>query len=350
MEKIRLGITMGDFNGVGLEVIIKTLVNSKILEFCTPIVYGSSKIFSYHKNIVKADLQVQNINSAQRPFTGRVNVVNCWQDSVNISLGKATEEGGKYAYIALDRATSDLENGLIDALVTAPINKAAMQMANFPHPGHTEYLTQKFGASESLMLMLHEDLRVGLVTNHIPVSQVASKITKEKFVRKMKIFNKALKRDFGFERPTMAVLGLNPHAGDDGLIGKEENEIIRPAIIEAKKNGVLAMGPYSADGFFGSGDYKKFDGVLAMYHDQGLIPFKTLSFGQGVNYTAGLKYVRTSPDHGTAYNIAGKNEADPTSFRKAIYEAIDIFRNRKIHKETHENPISKKPKPSEVKE
>ena len=351
MEKIRLGISMGDFNGVGIEVIIKTLSNKKILEYCTPIVYGSSKIFSYHKNIVKADdMQVQNINNAERPYTGRVNVVNCWQENVAVTLGKATEEGGKFAYIALDRASEDLEKGLIDVLVTAPINKEAMKMANFPYPGHTEYLTKRFGGSESIMLMVNGDLRVGLLSNHIPVSEVASKVTKEHFVRKLKILNRALKQDFGIERPTIAVLGLNPHAGDNGAIGKEEIDVIRPAIIEAKKNGAMVMGPYPADGFFGNREYLKFDGILAMYHDQGLIPFKALSFGNGVNYTGGLKVVRTSPDHGTAFNIAGKNLADPSSFRNAVYAAMDIFRNRKDHQAQHSNPIQKKPKPSEEKE
>ncbi|MEL6986672.1 MAG: 4-hydroxythreonine-4-phosphate dehydrogenase PdxA [Bacteroidota bacterium] len=351
MEKIRLGITMGDINGIGAEVIIKTLSNSALLEYCTPIVYGSSKIFSYHKKIVKADdLQVQNLNSADRPYTGRINVVNCWQENVTVTLGKATEDGGKYAYIALDKATEDINNGLIDVLVTAPINKEAMKMADFPYPGHTEYLTQKFGGSQSLMMMVNDSLRVGLLSNHIPVSEVASKVTKEHFVKKLKIFNRSLKQDFGKERPTIAVLGLNPHAGDNGTIGKEDLEILRPAIIEAKKNGAMVMGPYPADGFFGNREYQKFDGILAMYHDQGLIPFKTISFGNGVNFTAGLKIVRTSPDHGTAYNIAGKNEADPSSFRNAVYNAIDIFRNRKDHSAIHANPIEKKPKPLEEKE
>jgi len=341
MRKIKVGITIGDFNGIGMEVIIKTLANTKITEMCTPIIYGSSKVLSYHKNIVGInDFQFQTQSSAERVYDGKVNVVNCWEDTVNITLGRESEESGRFAFASIQAATADLKRGLIDAVVTAPINKKAMQMANFPFPGHTEYFTQELGSKESLMLMVNDNLRIGLVTNHLPLRDVAEHVTKEKIVQKLRIFHKTLTVDFGIERPTIALLGLNPHAGDNGAIGEEEDKFIRPVIIEAKKKGtMLVMGPYSADGFFGSGAYRKFDGILAMYHDQGLIPFKALSFGNGVNFTAGLKGVRTSPDHGTAYEIAGQNEADPSSFRQALFTAIDIARNRKNYAEDHANPL-----------
>ena len=341
MRKIKVGITIGDFNGIGMEVIIKTLANKKISEMCTPIIYGSSKVLSYHKNIVGIDdFQFQTQSSAERIYDGKVNVVNCWEESVNITLGRETEESGRYAFASIQAATADLKRGLIDAVVTAPINKKAMQLADFPFVGHTEYFTQELDSKESLMLMVNEGLRIGLVTNHLPIREVAENVTKERILQKLKIFQKSLTVDFGIERPTIALLGLNPHAGDNGAIGDEDDKLIRPIIIEAKKkDSMLAMGPYSADGFFGSGAYKKFDGILAMYHDQGLIPFKALSFGNGVNFTAGLKGVRTSPDHGTAYEIAGQNQADPSSFRQALFTAIDIARNRKDHAEDHENPL-----------
>jgi len=348
MEKIRLGITVGDINGVGLEVILKSLVSEGIISMCTPVIYGSSKVVSYHKNIVGVDqLQFSGIASAHKLRQDKVNVVNCWQDDVNITLGKLSEAGGKFARISLEQATNDLQSSLIDALITAPFNKKAMQMAGFQYPGHTEFLTERFNAKESLMLMVDDALRVGLVTNHLPLSQVAQAITKEQVSRKLKIMNKTLKKDFGIERPTIAVLGLNPHAGDDGALGDEEEKMIRPAIIEAKKNNVLAMGPFSADGFFGSGQHRKFDGILAMYHDQGLVAFKALSFGSGVNYTAGLSCIRTSPDHGTGYDIAGTNSANHHSFLQAMFLAIDIARNRKAHELAHSNPIKKSEKTTE---
>lgn len=350
MEKIKIGITIGDMNGVGLEVIIKALAHNGIGNICTPVIYGSSKTVSYHKNIVGEDrFQFQNQKSAERLYEGKINIVNVWQDSTNITLGQQTEEGGRYAIKSIEAATRDLQLGLIDAVVTAPINKKAMQMAGFQFPGHTEYFTDELGATDSLMLMVNDTLRVGLVTNHLPINKVAEHVTKEKIIKKLKMLNHSLKVDFGIERPTIAILGLNPHAGDDGVIGDEEERIIRPVIIEAKKKGVLAMGPYPADGFFGSGNYSKFDGILAMYHDQGLVPFKALSFGNGVNYTAGLSAVRTSPDHGTGYDIAGQNVADPTSFREALFLAVDIVRNRKRHKENHANPLVNRELKSEEK-
>ncbi len=342
MSKLKIGITIGDFNGVGLEVILKTLSKSEMAEICTPVIYGSSKVVSYHKNIVGVDFHFQPTRSAENLFTDKINIINCWQENVNITLGKPSDLSGKYAFTALEMATTDLRAGRIDALVTAPINKHAMQLANFPFPGHTEYLTKELGAEESLMFLVSDNLRVGVVTNHLPLKDVAAKITKQAILRKLQIMQDSLKMDFGLERPSIAVLGLNPHAGDGGLLGEEEEKIIRPAILECKKKGMLAMGPFPADGFFGSGQYKKYDAILAMYHDQGLIPFKVLSFGKGVNYTAGLVGVRTSPDHGTAYDLAGKNEADPASFRQAIFTAIDIARQRKEYLDMHKDVVVKR--------
>lgn len=326
-------------------MILKTLSNPQIQDRCVPIVYGSSKVVSYHKNIVNVDFPFQPVRAASQVFTDRINIINCWQENVNITLGKPSDVGGRYAFKSLEIATQDLKAGLIDALVTAPINKEAMQMAGFPFPGHTEYLTQQLGVDESLMLMVSSTLRVGLVTNHLPIGQVAKNITRERVMRKIQIMNDALKIDFAIDKPIIAVLGLNPHAGENGVIGEEEERIIRPAILELKKRGVMVVGPFPADGFFGSGQYTKYDGIMAMYHDQGLIPFKALSFGSGVNYTAGLPAVRTSPDHGTAYDIAGKNEADPSSFREALFLAIDVAKNRLEHTDMYKNALVRRSKP-----
>jgi 4-hydroxythreonine-4-phosphate dehydrogenase len=345
MEKLKIGITIGDINGIGLEVILKTLAHEKILDISTPIIYGSSKIVSYHKNIVGDHFDFFNTHGADKINHNKINIVNCWQENVNISLGKPTDLGGKYAFKSLEYATIDLKSGLIDALITAPINKEAMKMAGFPFTGHTEYLTKELGAEESLMFMINDNLRIGLVTNHIPIRDVAGSVTKELVIRKLQIMHDSLRIDFGIERPTIAILGLNPHAGDNGVIGNEEEKIIRPAIIELKKKGFFVFGPYPADGFFGSAQHRKFDGILAMYHDQGLIPFKALSFGEGVNFTAGLAGARTSPDHGTAYDIAGKGEADPSSFRKALFTAMEIARHRKQYAEMRANVLEKKGAP-----
>jgi len=342
MDKPKIGISIGDINGIGLEVILKTLQHKNITELCTPVVYGSSKVISYHKNIVGVDFQFHQTRSAEKLHTDKINIVNCWQENVNISLGKPSELGGHYAALSLEAATRELLAGFIDGLVTAPINKHAMQMTNFPFPGHTEYLTREMGVPESLMLMVNDDLRIGLVTNHLPIREVAEAISKAAVLRKLEILNDALRKDFAIERPTIAVLGLNPHAGDGGVLGDEEDLIIRPAVVEMKKKGMLVMGPFPTDGFFGSRAYAKYDGILAMYHDQGLAPFKTLSFGKGVNYTAGLPFVRTSPDHGTAYDIAGKNAADPASFQQALFTAIDVVRNRKDYAEMHANALVNK--------
>ncbi len=343
MRKLKIGITIGDINGIGPEVIIKAFSNPKLLELCVPIIYGSSKVMSYHKNIVKThDFSFVTTGDADRASNSKVNVVNCWDQDVKITLGAATQEGGQLAIKAMERAVAEAKDGKIDAIVTAPINKEAMKMANFGHKGHTEYLTQSTNTKESVMTMISDNLRIALATNHLPISKVAESITKESIIRKLKIFNKSLVEDCGIDKPTIAVLGLNPHAGDNGVIGTEEDDIIRPVIIEAKKNGVHVVGPFAADGFFGSSQFSKFDGIFAMYHDQGLIPFKALTFGSGVNFTGGLPIVRTSPDHGTGYDIAGKNQADESSLRAATYLAIDIARNRKEYKESRANKLEKR--------
>jgi len=300
---------------------------------------------SYHKNIVKKqDINFVSHSNADRLTRGKINVINCWMDNVSINLGTITEEGGKYAYISIDSALQDLKSNKIDALVTAPINKKAMAMANFPYKGHTDYLTAQYPDSNTLMFMVSDEIRVGVVTDHIPLAEVSSTLTKELISNKLETMLQSLKMDFGILKPKVAILGLNPHAGDGGLIGNEDDEIVRPVVVEAKKKGEFVMGPFAADGFFGSGQFTKVDAILAMYHDQGLIPFKTLSFNRGVNFTAGMPIVRTSPSHGTAYEIAGKNEADATSFTKALFLAIDTVRNRKEFKTMKEGAMVKKPK------
>ena len=347
MTKIKIGITLGDVNGIGPEIIIKSLNKKEVLNHFVPIIYGSSKVIAYHKNIVTdPSFNFSSVASPEKAMTGRVNVINCWNENVNITLGKASEEGGKFARLSLEKATFDLKSGNIDAMVTAPINKQAMKLSGFEHVGHTEYIEKELGG-KSLMMMVSDIMRVGLVSNHLPLKDAAAAMTRETLQKKLNIFYKSLQRDFGIEKPVIAVLGLNPHAGDEGTIGIEEQEIIRPVIIEAKKSGMLVMGPFPADGFFGSSKFSKFDGILAMYHDQGLIPFKALSFGRGINFTAGLSGIRTSPDHGTAYDIVGKNEADPGSFRQALYLAKDIAFNRQQYDVDRSNSILKKPKPSE---
>lgn len=338
-KRIKLGISIGDINGIGLEVIIKTFQDNRMLDFCTPIIYASSKLSSIHRKTLEInDFSFHKISRADEANQKKPNIIECWKNEVEISFGNATEEGGKYALISLEAATNDLLNGKIDALVTAPINKNNIQSEIFDFPGHTEYLTDKF-EGESLMLMTSENLKIGVATNHIPLNNVANTLTSETIFSKLKILNKTLVQDFMITSPRIAVLGLNPHAGDNGLLGKEEEEMIIPAINNAKSVGINAFGPYPADGFFGSGNYKKFDAILGMYHDQGLIPFKSLSFGEGVNYTAGLNVIRTSPDHGVAYEIAGKNQASESSFRAAIYLACDIYKNRKLSEEINQNPL-----------
>lgn len=345
MENIKVGISIGDMNGIGPEVIIKALSHENLIKNITPIIYGSSKIISYYKNIINADnFYYQNCSSVERAEQGKVNIINCWEETVNVNVGLQEVNGGKYAYIALDRAADDLVNEKIDALVTAPINKKTMEMANFPHPGHTEYVAKKAGKNDALMMMVSESMKLGLVTAHVPVSEVASKITRELVEEKLLQLYETLRSDFAITKPTIAVLGLNPHAGDDGLLGTEEIEIIKPILIELKKKGLFVYGPFSADGFFGSGKYRKYDGILSMYHDQGLVGFKALSFGQGINYSAALPVVRTSPDHGTGYEIAGKNEADASSFINALELAVDIARHRKEFRELEKYSLKKKEK------
>jgi 4-hydroxythreonine-4-phosphate dehydrogenase len=344
---MKIGITIGDINGIGPEVIIKALSDPRILKSFTPVIYGSYKIMSYHKNIVKdSSVIFHSVQSGKQAVANKINLVNCWDDNINITLGKASHEGGKYAYIALDRALNDIKDKSIDAIVTAPINKHAMQLAGFPYPGHTEYFTKNDNAGQSLMLLVSEALKVALVTNHLPISEVASSLTKELILEKIKILNKTLIEDFGYERPVIGVLGLNPHASDDSVIGDEEEKIIRPAIIEAKKQGIIVAGPYPADGYFGSSLWRKSDATLAMYHDQGLIPFKSLSFGTGTNVTAGLSFVRTSPDHGTAYDIAGNNLADESSMVKAIFAAVDMVNHRQDYFSSRENALVRREKQS----
>lgn len=344
---MKIGITIGDINGIGPEIVIKALAHPKILNTITPIIYGSYKVMSYHKNIVKeSNIQFHSINHAGQAVDNKINLVNCWDENVNISLGKATEEGGKFATKALEKAMEDIHQGLLSAIVTSPINKAAMQMGGFSFPGHTEYFASKDNNNESLMFMVSDALKVALVTNHAPISKVAGLLNKELIINKIKLLNHSLIVDFGLERPTISVLGLNPHASDNSTIGNEEETIIKPAIIECKKQGILVTGPYAADGFFGSGVWNKTDAILAMYHDQGLIPFKTLSFGSGTNVTAGLSFVRTSPDHGTAYDIVGQNMANESSMLKAIFCALDIAKNRNTYVTDRENSIIKRERQS----
>jgi 4-hydroxythreonine-4-phosphate dehydrogenase len=339
-DKVKLGISIGDVNGIGLEVILKTFSESKILDYCTPILYGHTKVASFHRKALHLnDMAFNVINQADAANPRKVNMINAWEEDVKIDLGIANEIGGKYALLSLQKATDDLVSGAIDALVTAPINKNNIQSETFSFPGHTEYLQERSGSSEVLMFLISETLRVGVVTGHIPVLDVPKAITKEKIIKKIQLINESLKKDFWIEKPRIAVLGLNPHASDNGLLGKEEAEIISPAIQEAFDKGIICFGPYSADGFFGNGTYKKFDAVLAMYHDQGLIPFKTIAFDTGVNYTAGLNFVRTSPDHGTGYDIAGKNLADPTSFTEAVFAAIHIVKHRREQEKLLSNQL-----------
>ena len=341
-RKIRVAITQGDTNGVGYEVILKVFSDPNILELCTPIIYGSPKIASYHRKALNLEVPYTIINHAEEARDGRVNLLACFDDEIKIEMGQPSQEAGAAALKALDRAMTDYRSELYDVLVTAPINKATIQSPGFHFPGHTEYIETSVGEGQkALMILMNETLRVALVTTHLPIKDIAKAITKEGIVEKATIFHKALKRDFRISSPRIAVLSLNPHAGDNGLLGSEEKDIILPAIEELADKGIQAFGPFAADGFFGSGAYDRFDGVLAMYHDQGLAPFKTIALESGVNYTAGLPIVRTSPDHGTAYDIAGKGIADENSMRQAIFTAIDVFRNRQFYDEPLQNPLPK---------
>lgn len=341
-KKIRVAITHGDTNGIGYEVILKTFEDPAILELCTPIIYGSPKIAAYHRKALNLETNFSIINKAEEARDNRVNLLTCFDEETKVELGVATKEGGQAALIALDRAMTDFRSGLYDVLVTAPINKATIQSPGFKFPGHTEYIEASVGEGhKALMILMNENLRVALVTTHLPIKDVAKAITMEAIMEKTTIFFQSLKRDFRISNPRIAVLALNPHAGDEGVLGSEEQTIIKPAIDELAAKGIQAFGPYPADGFFGSGNYQYFDGVLAMYHDQGLAPFKTIAVEDGVNYTAGLPIVRTSPDHGTAFDIAGQGKADENSMRQAIYTAIDVFRNRQEYDAPLANPLPK---------
>ena len=339
-HKLRIGITHGDINGIGYEVIIKTLSDSRLLECCTPIVYGSPKVAAYHRKALDVELfSFNQIIHAREANSKRVNIINCVDEEIRVELGKSTHEAGEAALLALQAAVKDLKSGDIDVVVTAPINKENIQSDTFKFPGHTEFFASEFSAKNYMMLMVNDLLKVGVVTGHIPVNQVPQSLTKEKILSNIRILHKTLLEDFSIRKPRIAVLGLNPHAGDHGVIGLEDQDIIKPAIKQATEEGIIALGPFPADGFFGSGDYKKFDAILAMYHDQGLIPFKVLAFESGVNFTAGLPIIRTSPGHGTAYDIAGTGTASEDSFRNAIYLAIDVFENRRLFKELSKNPL-----------
>lgn len=341
LEKLKIGITIGDVNGVGLEVIIKSLMDNRVLEYFTPIVYGNTKVASFHRKAIGIqDFSFNVIHSADQANPKRANMINCWQEDVKITLGEQNEVGGKYAFLSLDKAVEDLRSGTIDALVTAPINKHNIQQDGFNFPGHTEFLQSKMDASDVLMFMIADELRIGVVTGHIPVKDIAASISVEAIVQKLKMMNDSLRKDFWIQKPKIAVLGLNPHAGDNGLIGTEDDEIIKPAIQQAKEEGVFCFGPYPADGFFAGDAFTKFDGVLAMYHDQGLIPFKHIASRKGINFTAGLPIVRTSPDHGTGYDIAGKNMASHESFLEAIFAAVHIVERRREQAILAANPLA----------
>jgi 4-hydroxythreonine-4-phosphate dehydrogenase len=344
-EKIIIGITSGDFNGIGYEVILKTLTDSRIYEHFTPVIYGMARAVAYYKKGIEAQMSLNVVKNVDEISHKRINVVNCADEEIKIEPGVSNRIAGNFAFRALERATEDLKNGHIHALVTAPINKENIQSEKFRFAGHTEYLAQKFdNAGKTLMILIANELRVAVATGHIPLRQVVDKLSVDFVLRKINVLNNSLIQDFRVIKPRIAILGLNPHAGDNGVIGTEEREIIIPAIKTAEKQGVLCFGPFAADGFFGTENYKKYDAILAMYHDQGLIPFKTLAMQNGVNFTAGLSIVRTSPAHGTAYDIAGKNSADENSFRQALLAAFDIFHNRKLYHEISENPLKSEAK------
>jgi 4-hydroxythreonine-4-phosphate dehydrogenase len=342
-KKIKVGITHGDINGIGYEVMLKALSDARILEICTPIIYGSPKVMGYHRKTL--DLPTFNysiINSAAEAADNRINIINCVDEETKVELGKPTQIAGEAALLALTKATDELAQGLFDVLLTAPINKETIQSDKFHFPGHTEFLEEKLGeGSKAMMILIKDNLRVALVTGHIPISAVAPAITKNDLVDKIKAFSKTLAMDFDIQKPRIAVLALNPHAGDGGVIGNEEIESIIPALKATQDAGILSFGPYPADGFFGSGQFAKFDGVLAMFHDQGLVAFKTLAMELGVNYTAGLPIIRTSPAHGTAYDIAGQNIASEESFLQALYMSIDVHRARARYNEARSNPLRK---------
>ncbi|SHI45269.1 4-hydroxythreonine-4-phosphate dehydrogenase PdxA [Flavobacterium terrae] len=342
-ENIIVGISIGDLNGIGGEIILKSFEDTRMLELCTPIIFANVKILSFLKKNLELSTNLHGIDKIDQAITGKINVLNVWREGVNIEFGKTDDNVGKYAVKSFVEATKALKSGDIDVLVTAPINKSNIQSEEFSFPGHTDYLNQEL-EGDALMFMVQDTLRVGLLTDHVPINEVAKHLTEELILKKIKTINQSLIQDFGITRPKIAVLGLNPHSGDNGVIGDEEEKVLKPALKKIFDEGVLVFGPFSADGFFGSGQYEKYDAVIATYHDQGLIPFKTLSFGKGVNYTAGLNKVRTSPDHGTGFDIAGKGIADHSSFVEAVYAAIDIFKSRNNHAQITEKPLKVKEK------
>jgi 4-phospho-D-threonate 3-dehydrogenase / 4-phospho-D-erythronate 3-dehydrogenase len=337
-ENIIVGISIGDLNGIGGEIVLKTFEDSRILEFCTPVIFASSKVMGFLNNHFKSEINFNDINNLNQVVFSRVNVLNCWNEPVKIEFGKEDFKIGAYAIKSLQEATKALKNNKIDVLVTAPINKHNIQSKEFNFPGHTDYLAQEL-EGESLMFMVTETLRVGLLTDHVPVKDIAIKISAELIEKKINTIYESLLKDFKINRPKIAVLGINPHTGDNGVIGNEDDEIMRPTLAKIKDSGKLVYGPYAADSFFGSNNYKNFDAIIASYHDQGLIPFKTLSFGQGVNFTAGLNKIRTSPDHGTAFEIAGKGVADENSFKEAVFTALQIFKNRFDYEQLTSNSL-----------
>jgi 4-hydroxythreonine-4-phosphate dehydrogenase len=337
-----IGVSCGDLNGIGIELIIKTFSDNRILELCTPVIFCSAKAISFYRKLLpEYNFSYQTVKEFNRLNPKQVNLYSCWEEEVAITPGQLTDTGGKYAVLSLQTAVAALKQKQIDGLVTAPVHKKNIQSSDFQHTGHTPYLKAMFNANDVVMMLCAGGFRVALVTEHVPVQEVTKHITKEKILSKLALVHRSLQKDFGISKPRIAVLGLNPHAGDEGLIGNEEETIIKPAIREAKNNNMMVIGPYSADAFFARRSFDRFDAVLAMYHDQGLIPFKTLASGEGVNYTAGLSAVRTSPDHGVAFDIAGKDQADPSSFITSIYECIDIIRNREEYEENRSNPMKK---------
>lgn len=338
-ENIIVGISIGDLNGIGAEIVLKTFLDSRMLEFCTPVIFASIKTMSFVKNHFKFNLNLNSINTINKVASGKLNVLNCWKEPVTINFGKEDSKIGEYAIKSLESATKALKNEEIDVLVTAPINKHNIQSDTFNFPGHTDYLAKELQGN-SLMFMISGALRIGLLTDHVPVSEVSSHISAKLITQKIDTVYHSLRADFKINKPKIAVLGINPHTGDNGVIGEEDDKIMRPTLKNIKEKGKLVYGPYAADSFFGSDNYKNFDAIIASYHDQGLIPFKTLSFGQGVNFTAGLHKVRTSPDHGTAYEIAGKGKADNNSFKEAIFNAISIFKNREEYATLTKNPLT----------
>lgn len=337
-EIIKVGISIGDINGIGVEIILKTFQDARMLELCTPILFASNRTISVHKKELNINTQINSIENISKAVNGKINVLNVWKEDISVNFGKETNEGGNYAFLSLQAAVKALQKNEIDVLVTAPINKHNIQSDNFNFNGHTEFLEANL-EGESLMILMNDEFKIGLITGHIPVQKIAETITAELIIKKVNLMYNSLIQDFEIRKPKIAVLGLNPHCGDHGVIGTEDDEIVKPTLEQLQSEGKLVYGPYSSDSFFGSEAYKNFDGILAMYHDQGLAPFKALSFGNGVNFTAGLNKIRTSPDHGTAYEIAGKGMANHNSFKQALYTALDIFKSRKEHNELIQNKL-----------